>query len=311
MNIKEQPEDFRVKELQTFQPSTKGAYLYFLMKKKNKTTLDALETIANALHIPLKYVGFAGTKDKRAITEQYISFFKTNRKNIEHLCFKDITLTYVTHAPDRLNLGNAQGNSFIIIVRDLPKKKKLEITQVKNYFDEQRFGKDKKNHLIGKMIVKKKYKEACAALALKVEKNDYVGTLRKVNKKLLLLYIHSYQSYLWNTLLQTLKHPPKTLPLIGYLNRTKRKNKKTLRNTPTKRKYYTRRLFNAIHARTKLRRKRTRNKHNSKRLYSNLGGRRTPQKQTKSNPNLQPKARSLCYHGRKTAFRQSFINLLS
>ena len=40
-----------------------------------------------------------------------------------------------------------------------------------NYFDEQRFGKEKKNHILGKHLVKKEFKEFCDELKLEVIKN--------------------------------------------------------------------------------------------------------------------------------------------
>ena len=79
--IKQIPEDFYVKELikLNFSP---GNYTYFLLKKENLTTMQALELISNKSNVDIKDIGYAGNKDKNAIAEQNISIFKGN-KNLE------------------------------------------------------------------------------------------------------------------------------------------------------------------------------------------------------------------------------------
>ena len=71
--IKQIPEDFVVREISGIRPSEHGKYTYFLLKKRNYTTQRAVKAIADALHIPEKRFGFAGNKDKNAITEQLCS----------------------------------------------------------------------------------------------------------------------------------------------------------------------------------------------------------------------------------------------
>ena len=51
----------------------------------------------------------------------------------------------------------------------------------------------------------RKFKEACGLIEnininthLQNYKNDYIGALRCLDKRILLLYVHAYQSYLWN-----------------------------------------------------------------------------------------------------------------
>jgi len=75
---------------------------------------------------------------------------------------------------------------------------------VVNYFDEQRFSKN--NVLIGKGIVRKRFKDAVELLSgydaveehIRTIKNDYVGALKRIPFRLLRLFVHSYQSFLWN-----------------------------------------------------------------------------------------------------------------
>jgi len=216
--IKQIPEDFIVKENIKLD-LCKGDYYYYLLKKKDWNTLDAIKAIVSKLNIPIKNIGFAGNKDKTAITEQVISIYKTK---IDNLKLKDIELGYLGQGKERINLGDLQENKFIINVRNLDNKRKLKISKIKNYFDEQRFGINKENAIIGKKLVKKEFKEACELLKLDVKNNDYINALRKYNKKMLLFYIHSYQSYIWNKVAE--KSKDKKISIIGYLSEIKDKN---------------------------------------------------------------------------------------
>ncbi|MFH0936471.1 MAG: tRNA pseudouridine(13) synthase TruD [Candidatus Woesearchaeota archaeon] len=216
--IKQIPEDFIVKEKIKLDFG-KGDYFYYLLKKKDWNTLDAIKAIANKLNILIKNIGFAGNKDKNAITEQVISTYKTKINDIK---LKDIELSYLGQGKERINLGDLSENEFVITVRNLDNKRKLKIIKIKNYFDEQRFGINKENAIIGKKLVKKEFKEACELLKLDVKNNDYINALRKYNKKMLLFYIHSYQSYIWNKVAE--KSKDKKIPIIGYLSEIKDKN---------------------------------------------------------------------------------------
>ncbi len=69
-----------------------------------------------------------------------------------------------------------------------------------NYFDDQRFGAENKNADVGKALVQKDFKTACELLGLNAEGNNYIGELQKQGR-LLGLYLHSYQSRLFNRIL--------------------------------------------------------------------------------------------------------------
>ncbi len=189
--IKQFPEDFYVKELINLNISN-GNYAYFLLRKKNLTTLNALELISRKSKINLDNFGYAGNKDKNALTEQYISILRGN-KNLENLKINNIELKFLGYGKKRINLGDNIGNEFVIIIRNLDKKQD-KIDFIINYFDEQRFSKN--NVLIGKNLIKRNFKEVCRLLSLNQE--NPVNSLNALNKKMLRFYLHSYQSYLFN-----------------------------------------------------------------------------------------------------------------
>ncbi|MEM4263699.1 MAG: tRNA pseudouridine(13) synthase TruD [Candidatus Woesearchaeota archaeon] len=225
--IKQQPEDFIVKEISTVKPEKEGKYSYFLLKKKNYTTIRALEHIAQALNIQLKKLGFAGNKDKTAITEQVCSAEGIGKEKLEKVKLKDIEIKFLGKGNEPVSLGTLEGNEFEITVRNIDKKPKPK-TKFINFFGEQRFSKN--NAEIGKAIVKKEFKQAVNLLLegkgdvekrikeyLSKNPNNYVGALRTIPAKILKLYIHAYQSWIWNQTAETHKEEELAeIPLVGF-----------------------------------------------------------------------------------------------
>jgi len=161
--IKEKFEDFIVKEIPIIPPKKEGGYTYFTLKKTNWSTMDALNAIARACHTSWKRFGFAGTKDKVAITEQLISAKGINAVDLKKVKIKDLELYDFFQSDEPLRLGDLKGNKFTITVRDYESKDiKKSLEEFKtlcskgflNYFGEQRFGIQRpNNHFIGKNIL--------------------------------------------------------------------------------------------------------------------------------------------------------------
>ncbi|MBD3164791.1 tRNA pseudouridine(13) synthase TruD [Candidatus Woesearchaeota archaeon] len=233
--IKASPEDFIVREIPSIRIKDAGKYLICMLKKTNYTTLKAVGQIAGSIRMPLKNIGFAGNKDKKAVTYQFISIKNTNFNKIKSLELKDINLDFIGYSDRPVSLGSLQGNEFIITVRNLSRKqaesieKKSTLLLMPNYFGPQRFSRNNKE--IGKNIIKKNYRKAVELIVASNSdynqeiKNilnkspDYIASLKILPKRLLTLYISSYQSYLWNrTLSIYLQNHEKniSIPLIGF-----------------------------------------------------------------------------------------------
>lgn len=223
--IKELPEDFIVKEISTIKPVEKGKYTYFSLKKKNYNTIRAIEHIANALRINPKKIGFAGNKDKIAITEQMCSVPEIDKERLEKLKLKDIEITYLGKGNEPISLGDLEGNEFDITVRNIDKKPRAKKKFI-NYFGEQRFGKI--NVPVGKAIVKKDFKKAVKLMLsnkgpeeIKIRDynqnnpTNYVGALKTLPLKILKIYIHAYQSWIWNKVVEKIEKKG-ALPLVGF-----------------------------------------------------------------------------------------------
>lgn len=230
--IKQIPEDFVVKEVIKPKLDKSGNYTYFWMKKRDWTTMSAVQAIANSLHRPLKDFGWAGNKDKRAITEQMVSARNVNDNSLKNLKIKDIEIKIVGKGSGPISLGANIGNKFDIVARDISGFKKPNKVSIPNYFDEQRFSGN--NADIGKAMIKRDFAKALelvlksksrydVEMTTQLEKNpkDFIGALKKIPKRLLLFYIHAYQSKLFNeTVKKHLKGTKKLknikLPIIGF-----------------------------------------------------------------------------------------------
>lgn len=207
--IKQIPEDFIVDEIPNIKASNKGNYACFLLEKRNYTTMRVVEKVAEFLRTPLKNIGFAGNKDKNAITTQLISIKNIKKDRLKDFKQKDVSLKFRGYSNKPISLGDLEGNKFKITMRNLTEKdiKKKKILKIPNYFGEQRFSRNNKD--VGKEIIKKNFKKALE-LIIKNEKDEklkeylkknpknFVGALRLIPKKILMLYVHSYQSFIWN-----------------------------------------------------------------------------------------------------------------
>lgn len=216
--LKQIPEDFIVNEVTQLVPRKAGKYCYFWLKKREYTTLDALHTVARHLKIPPNKVNAAGSKDKHAVTKQLCSAYGVKKEDIEKLKIDDITLEFFGYGEIPLSLGDLSTNNFSVIVRNLSEEdgdyllKKIQSKKsitVVNYFDEQRFSQH--NVEIGRALIKQDFGKAASIIMqgkgvyntsvkahLEDHKNDFIGALRRAHKKILLLMVHSYQSWMFN-----------------------------------------------------------------------------------------------------------------
>jgi tRNA pseudouridine13 synthase len=235
--IKQIPEDFIVEEINSFKFNESGKYSVVLMEKREYNTVKAISIVAGKFHLNMKDVGFAGNKDRNAITYQYISLYNVPKKRIDEFETKDIKLTYKGKIDDRINLGDLEGNKFTITIRNLDNDFKIDkskLERIPNYFGEQRFSTN--NADVGKAILLDDFKKAIELILefdgdneskmkdhLLTQKNDYVGAFKILPKKIQQIYIHAYQSYLWNKavdiyLKQNSKSKNIDFPLIGFDN---------------------------------------------------------------------------------------------
>ena len=173
--IKQIPEDFVVREIfekQKPKPGQKtedSEYVWFTLMKKNWDLFRALKVISGKLGVSVKRFGYAGVKDKKAITYQKVSVWNVPLEKLERVKIKDIELSDFEEKRERINLGDLEGNEFEIVIRDVDPKEKgrmernLEVIRKKgfiNFYGEQRFGIRGNTHLVGKEMLNNNLEEA-------------------------------------------------------------------------------------------------------------------------------------------------------
>ncbi|MBT4936108.1 tRNA pseudouridine(13) synthase TruD [Candidatus Woesearchaeota archaeon] len=199
--LKQLPEDFIVREVSNVSIKDSGKYTYVKIKKKNRNTVDVVKELAKQLRIKENTIGFAGSKDRNAVTEQLCSVFNVGKERLKDVTIDNVTIECVGHGNIPISLGDLEGNKFEIVVRNLDNISVEKISFVENYFDEQRFSKN--NARIGKNLIKKEFSEAVKLIDNRrvqehMPKTDSIGALRKLPLRMVRMYINAYQSYLWN-----------------------------------------------------------------------------------------------------------------
>jgi tRNA pseudouridine13 synthase len=154
--IKDAPEDFVVEEIPAYAPAGTGEHVFIRLTKRDRTTPDAVRDVARALGCDPREAGYAGMKDKRAVTTQTISLHAPRGTKPDDLAAQALSVavpgvTIHEAAPhgNKLKPGHLLGNRFTIAVRGVPPERAAEVAAslervaregVPNAFGEQRFG---------------------------------------------------------------------------------------------------------------------------------------------------------------------------
>ncbi|KAF6175045.1 hypothetical protein GIB67_039593 [Kingdonia uniflora] len=209
-------------------PEHLGKFLRFHLYKENKDTQEALGLIGKMLGVQQRSFGFSGTKDKRAVTTQRVTIFKKHAKKLAALNDRLIGIKvgdfcYVTEG---LLLGQLQGNRFTITLRGVVADSEDTIKAAAdslggngfiNYFGLQikflfilKIQRDiirearecyKESRDIDetlRQLPRHLVAERAILQCLKKCPGNYLQALKAIPRTLRMMYVHSYQSYLWN-----------------------------------------------------------------------------------------------------------------
>ena len=157
--IRSCPEDFQVDEILNFERDGEGEHLLINVRKRNQNTADVAQKLARHANVKVRDIGYAGLKDRNAITTQWFSVWLPGRPDPDWSGFESDDLQILQRYRHRRKLqrGALQGNRFVIVLRDIEfegqasqqtLEQQLAVIQkqgVPNYFGEQRFGRGGKN----------------------------------------------------------------------------------------------------------------------------------------------------------------------
>lgn len=144
------PEDFQVDEDLPFAPKGEGSHVWLYIRKKNTNTDWLAQHLARFAKASPVAVGYAGIKDRHAVTSQW---FSINLQGLQEpdwsaLESEEITIVQCVRHDRKLKRGVLSGNRFRIKLRNVQGDIALwqqHLQQVSrfgvpNYYAEQRFG---------------------------------------------------------------------------------------------------------------------------------------------------------------------------
>ena len=159
-SIRTVPEDFVVEEIDAFVASGSGEHLLLTVEKRGMNTAFAARCIAQWAGVPESAIGYAGLKDRHALTRQRFSVHlpKKLAPRIEALGSDEsgtgsgqaLRVLDATWHSRKLPRGALAGNRFALILREVQgdpaaieaRLRAIGARGVPNYFGEQRFGRD-------------------------------------------------------------------------------------------------------------------------------------------------------------------------
>ena len=143
-------EDFIVTELPLQLPSGAGEHIWLDVEKNGANTAFVAQRLAEAAGVQEWDVGYAGLKDRYAITRQWFSIYlpKGQTPDLTGLQHPEFKVLSQSRHVKKLRPGDLQGNRFRIVLRDVTgdrdaieaNLKAIASQGVPNYFGAQRFG---------------------------------------------------------------------------------------------------------------------------------------------------------------------------
>ena len=157
--LKAIPEDFEVDEIPVYTPCGQGGHLFLWVEKRDVAGGDLLKRLAAELAIAPQDIGAAGTKDRRAVTRQWLSVPEECEDRLPWVRqLADIHILNVVRHGNKLRTGHLWGNRFSILLRDADPACLADLAGTArlvaergfpNFFGTQRFGWSKDTLRIG------------------------------------------------------------------------------------------------------------------------------------------------------------------
>ena len=174
--LRKKYDDFEVEEVVSIpgrshwiwmQNSSNGKHQIVKIKASNWDTHVLTKELSHKLNIGQRSIGFAGTKDKRAVTTQHFSI-RTSVDKLSNIDLNNIEVEFLHSSIKPIRLGNLVGNKFKIKVTDSDNVEdniNKILSELRgffpNYFGVQRFGSVRPiTHIVGEKIVRGDYEGA-------------------------------------------------------------------------------------------------------------------------------------------------------
>ena len=188
--IRHHPADFQVTEQLSFEPSGDGEHVFLQIQKTGENTDYVARQLARIAGVRQRDIGYAGIKDRHAVTTQWFSVWLPGLKpdpDWSALTSEQLTILHTIRHARKLKRGVLAANHFKLRIRQwqgdrdttLQQLERIKTQGIPNYYGEQRFGHGGQN--------------VSKALAM------FQG--RKTSRDLRSLYLSAARAYLFNHLL--------------------------------------------------------------------------------------------------------------
>ena len=200
--IKLNPADFVVEEVALYAPTGEGAFTLARVRKEGVTTEEVARRWSRRLGIESSQVGFAGRKDRRSISDQWLSVPGWWPDLGDQVDDDRVEVLEVARSHHRLRPGDLEANRFRVVIRDLAPGEAAEAVErlatlrnrgLVNRFGVQRFGKDAGNAEAGRRVLE--------------------GELRQGSSRQRRFLVSAFQAELFNRFIERRPVPPHTLML--------------------------------------------------------------------------------------------------
>ncbi|MCW8808491.1 MAG: tRNA pseudouridine(13) synthase TruD [Rhodanobacter sp.] len=150
--LRASPEDFRVEEILGYDADGKGEHLLLWVEKRGANTDWVARELAKFAGVPPVAVGYAGMKDRHAVTRQTFSVQLAGKPDPDWslLPHPEVKVLAAKRHSRKLKRGALRGNRFILVLRGVQGDREaadrvlaqIAARGVPNYFGEQRFGRE-------------------------------------------------------------------------------------------------------------------------------------------------------------------------
>ncbi|MDY7108481.1 MAG: tRNA pseudouridine(13) synthase TruD [Planctomycetota bacterium] len=171
--LKVRAEDFIVEEIPLYEPCGEGEHLYLRVEKTDVAHAELMSCLRRQFGVTDRAIGYAGMKDKRAVTRQWVSIHLTDEPASLDIDHARVRVVAAVRHRNKLRRGHLRGNRFDIRLRDVdpdraPRARRilerLEEIGVPGYFGSQRFGYRGNNHKLGALLLNRDWDGVLAEL---------------------------------------------------------------------------------------------------------------------------------------------------
>lgn len=164
--VKQRPEDYHATEILDQKPTGTGPNTYMRLQKKDISTIELVQVLAEFLDREEEDFCVADYKDRNSLAIQWISLEHLDPRALNNFQHEEIDMIKVTRHTEKLKPVNLKGNRFEITVRNIENGTadqvraglhELSKRGVPNWFGRRSFGYRQNNHLLGWALIKKKW----------------------------------------------------------------------------------------------------------------------------------------------------------